>query len=300
MVEYPIVIAHWQVYIHINKINEKKYVGITNKKKATSRWGTNGQGYKTTRHFYAAIQKYGWNNFEHFIIQQNLSRSEASVLEEILIKVWNLTNPNFGYNFQNGGFHGNVGKEMPLEDKQKRMGSNNHQSKKVVCLNTGTVYDSYRIAAKENCIKASSEIGLTVMGQRQFAGHDKNGIPLIWVDYEYYQNMTKNEIEERLNRKIKTTNSERVICLNTGQVFSKIKEASEYGGSAISGIIRCAQSWIGKQSGHRRFFSGKNPDTGEKLSWIYEDDYKKLTTEERLNIFDILKNKGVIIYGNYN
>ena len=37
----------------------------------------NGNGYKSSPHFFHAIQKYGWNNFDHMILAQNLSKDEA-------------------------------------------------------------------------------------------------------------------------------------------------------------------------------------------------------------------------------
>ena len=46
----------YTVYMHKNKINGKIYIGITSRK-PEARWGTNGINYKTSPHFYAAIQK---------------------------------------------------------------------------------------------------------------------------------------------------------------------------------------------------------------------------------------------------
>ena len=60
------------VYMHTNKINGKRYVGQTCKK-PEYRW-VNGKGYKGSPHFFSAIQKYGWNNFEHQIIAEKLSK----------------------------------------------------------------------------------------------------------------------------------------------------------------------------------------------------------------------------------
>ena len=66
----------WTVYCHINKINNKTYVGITSKKNPYERW-RNGKGYADTPHFGAAIKKYGWDNFEHIIIASSLTEDEA-------------------------------------------------------------------------------------------------------------------------------------------------------------------------------------------------------------------------------
>ena len=84
------------VYIHINKINNKKYVGQT-KQIPKKRWA-NGEGYKGCSYFYNAICKYGWNNFDHEIIASHLTSDEADNFEKLLINKLDLTNPNNGYN----------------------------------------------------------------------------------------------------------------------------------------------------------------------------------------------------------
>ena len=51
----------YTVYMHVNKINNKKYIGITCQK-LNKRW-RNGKGYENSPHFYMSINKYGWDNF---------------------------------------------------------------------------------------------------------------------------------------------------------------------------------------------------------------------------------------------
>jgi group I intron endonuclease len=90
----------WCVYVHINKVNGKMYVGITSKK-PTNRW-SNGKGYKNNSYFTNSIQKYGWDNFEHIVVCQSKNKQEAENIEKYLIKVWNTKIPN-GYNLTVGG-----------------------------------------------------------------------------------------------------------------------------------------------------------------------------------------------------
>lgn len=93
---------NYTVYMHKNKINNKVYIGITGRT-VEERWA-NGNGYYRNKHFYSAIQKYGWNDgFEHIIIAKNLSLEEAYKMEVELIKKYDSTNQNKGYNQDNGG-----------------------------------------------------------------------------------------------------------------------------------------------------------------------------------------------------
>ena len=103
------------VYIHINKINQKKYVGLTCQK-PEDRWGSNGSRYKKVGRFYFAIKKYGWDNFEHIILEENLTYKQACKKEQYYIKEYNTLNRNYGYNCTSGG---ESGKHLSDETKQK-------------------------------------------------------------------------------------------------------------------------------------------------------------------------------------
>ena len=92
----------WIVYMHINKFNNKMYVGITSRTPEV-RWKRNGYGYKSSPYFYSAIQKYGWDNFEHNILFTDLCESEAKAKEKELIKLYKTNNRDFGYNCTEGG-----------------------------------------------------------------------------------------------------------------------------------------------------------------------------------------------------
>jgi hypothetical protein len=90
---------YYYLYCHTNKINGKKYIGIS-LQKPNRRW-KNGQGYKGCCKFDKAIQKYGWDNFEHEILLEHLTQQEASQYEQEYISKYNTINN--GYNVLQGG-----------------------------------------------------------------------------------------------------------------------------------------------------------------------------------------------------
>lgn len=106
----------WCLYVHINKENNKKYFGITSKD-PIRRW-SNGSGYTHNPHFYSAIQKYGWDGFDHVVLIDNLTCEEAKILEEMTIATWNTIDPAFGYNMTLGG-DGTRGCHPSEETKKK-------------------------------------------------------------------------------------------------------------------------------------------------------------------------------------
>lgn len=88
------------VYRHIAP-NGKSYIGIT--KQNAERRFQNGNGYKTQEVFWRAIQKYGWNNFRHEILEENLTEKEAGNKEDYYIKKVYKTLVPYGYNVAEGG-----------------------------------------------------------------------------------------------------------------------------------------------------------------------------------------------------
>lgn len=90
------------IYMHKNKINGKIYIGQTCKS-PEERWGTNGAKYKCQPKFYIDIEKYGWDNFEHIILEKNLTQKEANEKEKYYISKYNSRNENYGYNILPGG-----------------------------------------------------------------------------------------------------------------------------------------------------------------------------------------------------
>lgn len=88
------------LYIHINKHNNKKYVGIT--KNPDLRWEQNGKNYQGSYFWNKGISQFGWDNFEHIILNDDLSENLARQVEARLIKELDLINPDKGYNESSG------------------------------------------------------------------------------------------------------------------------------------------------------------------------------------------------------
>lgn len=107
------------VYMHISP-SGKKYIGIT--QDYLKRW-RNGLGYYRNEYFYNAIKKYGWDNFEHIILAENLSLNEAELMEINLISEHKTTDRNFGYNHAEGG---KVNRGYKLSNETRKKLSESH------------------------------------------------------------------------------------------------------------------------------------------------------------------------------
>lgn len=189
------------IYLHKNKINNKVYIGQTSQP-PIDRW-KNGKGYMQCYHFNNAIQKYGWDNFEHIILEQgDWTQEEANYKEQYYINLYDSTNINKGYNITNGGSnnispnalpnainwmraHPDFGlarandmlkwqKEHPDDVKKQREKAQKKMAearkRKVLCVETGVIYESASEAARQNKGTTQSKICMVCRGQRKTAG----------------------------------------------------------------------------------------------------------------------------------
>ena len=229
--------GNYIVYMHINKINNKKYIGIT-KQKCQDRWRHDGTGYKTQPKFYNAIQKYGWNNFEHVILFSDLSAYEAGEKEKILIKQFDSCNN--GYNTSLGGNTTNhsqetiekirkamIGKTHSLETKQKIKLQKEASQLRVQCLETKIIYDSLHEASKKTGIDISSIIK-SCKGQTYRAGG------YTWR----YADLNVAELYEKYTNGRKDNTKKSVICIETGKIYESATEAAKDVNGYASNIIK--------------------------------------------------------------
>lgn len=111
--------------------NGKRYIGITSKD-PTVRWGNNGIRYKAhNEHFYNAIMKYGWDNIQHIIIASDVSKECACEIEKSLIKEYQTTNREFGYNKSTGGECSGTGVIRVVSDETRQKISATQKGRKL-------------------------------------------------------------------------------------------------------------------------------------------------------------------------
>ena len=172
----------YTIYIHRNKVNNKAYIGQTSQKLRT-RW-RNGDGYKRCPHFYRAIQKYGWDGFEHIVWATGLSREQADHMERLLIALFDTTNQDFGYNIFDGGknsLHTEETKQKMREAKignvlteehKKKIGESNkgngRPGRAVYCVELGRVFKSAMEAERQTSVPNTNIIAVC-KGQRKTA-----------------------------------------------------------------------------------------------------------------------------------
>ena len=121
---------NWYVYIHTTP-SGMIYVGISHFEDPNIRW-KNGLGYKHNPHFNNAIQKYGWDNITHEIIEKNLDFETAKQKEiDYILEYKHL---GMCYNITDGG-DGHYGQK--LTEKHKQRISNTLKQKHPIPWNKG-------------------------------------------------------------------------------------------------------------------------------------------------------------------
>lgn len=231
----------WCVYMHTNKINNKVYVGITNQK-PEDRW-CNGNGYRKDQSvFCRAIKKYGWDNFEHIIFAENLTKEEAEVMEVGLIALYKTNccryrNPSYGYNMTDGG-DGHAG-WIPTEENRRNM-SNAQKGKKLS--------DEHKL-----------KISLSGKG-RTFSSKHKEKISQALKGRTFSEEALKKNSQKHSVPVVRLTIDGDFISR-----FESIKVATIQMNIRKTSIIDCCK-------GRRKSAGG--------FMWMYESDYNKIFNSE--------------------
>ena len=222
----------YTVYKHIAP-NGKIYIGITVQTDLNRRW-QNGSGYRTQRRFYRAIQKYGWENIKHEVVISSLSKKEAEGIEIALIKEFKTTDPEYGYNIENGGnCIGTHSEETKKKISEAQIGCKNHAWGKP-SPRKGTK------ASAETILKNRlSHIGQTAWNKGKKLTEEKK------------KNMRGKTITEEQKKHLSELRSKPVMCVETNKIYKNSLEAAEECGIDRSCISKAANGKAFRAGGLR-------------------------------------------------
>lgn len=212
-------LTNWCVYMHENRVNGKKYIGITSQK-PTRRWA-NGNGYRRCPFFYAAIQKHGWDAFRHEILYTELTEEDAERLEVELIAKYQTQDADHGYNLTAGGC-ATTG-WAPTDENRKHISDS---LKGVMAREKNPFYGKHHSQeTKQRLSEITKRRNLTG------ANNPNYGVKHSQEDLE----------KMSLGRRGKLTGADNpaaraVVCVETGQRFQTSKDAAEFIGRSSARI----------------------------------------------------------------
>lgn len=264
------------VYKHTNKINGKVYIGQTGLK-PERRWGNQGSGYKDSSYFFNAIQKYGWDNFEHEIISFNLTLEESNELEIELINKFDSRNPEKGYNLKSGGSNGELaestklklakaatGRKMSEYTKEKLRQSHigkpgpmlgkkhkEETKKKISEATKGENNPNYGKKGEENPrwgTHWSEEVKSKISESHKGLKHSEESKEKMRKNHKDYSGENHPQYgthrSEETKNKLRELNGYKVRCIETGVVYLSVRSAGKELGIDPTGISCCCR---GKQ-----------------------------------------------------
>lgn len=225
----------WTVYQATNKVNGKRYIGVTGLGLPTRKKRhlyTASHGHKGCPRFHAAIRKYGPKSFKWQILATFSLKVMAYHHEMVLVDT---IEPE--YNVHRGGQSG------PNEP---------HNKKPVICLNDGLVYESATAAARKYGLD-NSEVSKACKG---------TGISPKWMYFRYFDkaltdkervSLIEADKATRFNRmrrggqrvgnilKVGPRKGKEVICIEDGKVFDSASGAARHYDVNRSSLIEMCQ-----------------------------------------------------------
>ena len=233
----------YSVYAHINKISGKVYVGQTNN--IQRRWRNNGIEYykydkldKDQSPFWKAIKSYGWDNFEHIILKENLTLEEANYWEDYYMHFYHSKYNENGYNVRDAGSNGELSEQTKeklsqiAKKKELWKGDRNPRHLDPLCGERNPMY------GKHHTEETKQKISNANKGKQLSDEH-------------------KQKIADFMNTN--HPRAKKVRCVETGEIFLSARKAAEAYHTSHSCITRVC-------NGERKTTLGKH------WEWIEEND----------------------------
>ena len=249
------------IYCHTNTINGKKYIGQTKYGENPQQRWRYGSGYQNCEVFNKAIQKYGWDNFEHHILLDGLTQDEANYFEEFYIKLYHtciIDKDCWGYNSTYGGDNSLVSDltREKLRQSSLKLWNNEEYRKKV----------TYGRKGRKHSQKTKQLISNILSGRT--------------LSEEHKQNLRKQKLgisfseEHKKHLSEKSAHSKKVRCIETGEVFNSCSEAAK-----AMNMSKNSRTHISRVCKSIEQTAGIHPITQEKLHWEYVIEKEDLYNE---------------------
>lgn len=277
----------WRIYKHTLLISEHagwSYIGQTCRS-LEDRWGKNGEGYRPETYFGRVISKYGWSNFSHEIIEDNiLSLEEANERESYWISYYHtwVDDPNCrGFNLDSGGNSHIPSSVSRLKNSLKQKGvkkspqaclrmsqakkgihhteeynarlSKKMGGKDIICIETQKIYHGKCAAQRLTSIRHIDEV---CCHYRETAG----GYHWAYVDDLESQEKYKEFVNK--DRSIKKLAKRKILCVEYDLIFESISEANRWCKNKFNcGLVlhRLPDGTLRKACGmHWKFIDDKN------------------------------------------
>lgn len=174
--------------------------------KISHRWD-NGKGYANNEHFTRAINKYGWENFTHEILLNDLTAEEAYQAEIELIAKYDSANRDKGYNKSTGGENSASGHKWTSDFRQK-----------MISINTG----------KTVSVTTRNKISASMLGRPKAEATKQK------MSVAAKAKFAQMNAEERLKPNLKKLKP--VTCVETKQSFISMSEAARRCGFTVSNL----------------------------------------------------------------
>lgn len=186
-------------------ISKKVYIGVTSQP-LNKRW-RGGKGYSQGTLIRMEIDKFGWDSFSKEILESGLTMEQAGEKEKYYIEKFN----SFA-----SGLNSSVGGEVPSEEK---------------IISTSKALSGRKLSGDTRAKMSESRKGYV------FTDEHKKHLSEAHIGKPSYWQGRNRDVET--NRKISQKLSKPIRCVETGEVFANLKDASQKTGYPVS----CISKW---------------------------------------------------------